>query len=117
MPGSGGNTATDGGTSQKGAAGVPVTASNFRGDVRVRGTITSADVKLVKGAEGHRSVTRAGARRTTPRDLLANENQVGEGDEHHRRGDDLRQIPGIKRGGSRPLDKRCRAMPTVLAQD
>ncbi len=40
-------------TLTKSQVGVPVTGSNFREDVRVSGTITSADVKLVKGAQGH----------------------------------------------------------------
>jgi hypothetical protein len=33
--------------------GMPVTSANFRDDVRISGTITSADVREVKGAKGH----------------------------------------------------------------
>lgn len=37
----------------KGQVGMAVTSANFREDVRISGTITSADVKVVKGANGH----------------------------------------------------------------
>ena len=37
----------------KGQVGMAVTNANFREDVRISGTITSADVRQVKGAKGH----------------------------------------------------------------
>ena len=37
----------------KGQVGMPVSSSNFREDVKVSGTITSADVSQVKSAVGH----------------------------------------------------------------
>ncbi len=37
----------------KGQIGMAVTSANFREDVRISGTITSADVREVKGAKGH----------------------------------------------------------------
>ncbi len=37
----------------KGQIGMAVTSANFRDDVRISDTITSADVKLIKGANGH----------------------------------------------------------------
>lgn len=36
-----------------GQIGMAVTSANFRNDARISGTITSADAKLVKGANGH----------------------------------------------------------------
>jgi photosystem II stability/assembly factor-like uncharacterized protein len=40
-------------TQTKGQVGLPVTASNFREDVKISGTITSADVSQVKSDVGH----------------------------------------------------------------
>ena len=40
-------------TVTKSQVGMTVTSANFRDDVRISGTITSADVKVVKGANGH----------------------------------------------------------------
>jgi serine protease AprX len=40
-------------TQTRGQVGMPVTASNFREDVNINGTITSADVSLVKSDLGH----------------------------------------------------------------
>ena len=40
-------------TQTRGQVGMPVTASNFREDVNITGTITSADVSLVRSDVGH----------------------------------------------------------------
>jgi hypothetical protein len=37
----------------KGQVGMAVTSATFRDDVKISGTITSADVKAVKSANGH----------------------------------------------------------------
>jgi hypothetical protein len=38
----------------RGRVGMAVTIENFREDVRIGGTITSADARAVQGAKGHR---------------------------------------------------------------
>jgi hypothetical protein len=40
-------------TQTRGQVGLPVTGTNFREDVNINGTITSADVSLVKSDLGH----------------------------------------------------------------
>ena len=50
----------------RGQVGMAVTNANFREDVRISGTITSADVRQVKGPKGH-SCHRHGPRRARRR--------------------------------------------------